>query len=227
VKIDICGDCTTIWFDAGELDTLNGIKPKLRRVQMKKNAVKMEAHVDPESTLVMIRKGAGAILLLIGLGWYAGSGNFCSLVVGLLLAIGGGILALTTAPETGLEGGACSRCGLNKTIGWTCQRAGCEAPICTTCRSVGDDPVETYVKTLGGGALMVAGGVLGIGLLFITEGAAGELGFAPAALGAELIFGGEDGGPCKPRKHACDDEEGGGSNTPSHRSWLGWEWDFL
>jgi hypothetical protein len=74
---------------------------------------------------------------------------------------------------------------------------------------------------------MVAGGVLGIGLLFITEGAAGELGFAPAALGAELIFGGEDGGPCKPRKHACDDEEGGGSNTPSHRSWLGWEWDFL
>ena len=194
VKIDICGDCTTIWFDAGELDTLNGIKPKLREVQMKKNAVKMEAHVDPESTPVMMRRGAGAILLLIGLGWYAGSGggNYCSLILGLLLAIGGGILALTTAPETGLEGGACSRCGLNKTIGWTCQRAGCEAPICTTCRSVGDDPVETYVKTLGGGALMVAGGVLGLGLLIVTEGAAGGAGFAPAVLGAELAFGDDE-----------------------------------
>ena len=192
VKIDICGDCATIWFDAGELDTLNGIKPKLRRVQMKENAVKMEAHVNPESTPVTMRRGAGAILLLIGLGWYAGSGNFCSLVVGLLLAIGGGILALTTAPETGLEGGACSRCGLNKTIGWTCQRAGCEAPICTTCRSVGDDPVETYVKTLGGGALMVAGGVLGLGLFLVTEGAAGGAGFAPAFLGAELAFGDDE-----------------------------------
>jgi Zn-finger nucleic acid-binding protein len=194
VKIDICGDCATIWFDAGELDTLNGIKPKLRQVQMKKNAVKMEAHVDPESTPVMMRRGAGAILLLIGLGWFAGSGpgSFCSPVLGLLLAIGGGILALTTAPETGLEGGACSRCGLNKTIGWTCQRAGCEAPICTTCRSVGDDPVETYVKTLGGGALMVAGGVLGLGLLIVTEGAAGGAGFAPAVLGAELAFGDDE-----------------------------------
>jgi len=191
VKIDICGDCATIWFDAGELDTLNGIKPKLRRVQMKENAMKMEAHVNPESTPVTMRRGAGALILLIGLGW-AVSGNFCSLALGLLLAIGGGILALTTAPETGLEGGACSRCGLNKTIGWTCQRAGCEAPICTTCRSVGDDPVETYVKTLGGGALVVAGGVLGIGLLIVTEGAAGEAGFVPAALGAELIFGDED-----------------------------------
>ena len=191
VKIDICGDCATIWFDAGELDALNGIKPKLREVKMGTSAVKMEAHVNPENTPVTMRRGAGAILLLIGLG-LAGSGTFCSLVLGLLLAIGGGILAITTAPEAGLEGGACSRCGLNKTIGWTCQRAGCEAPICTTCRSVGDDPVETYVKTLGGGALVVAGGVLGIGLLFITEGAAGEAGFIPAALGAELIFGDDE-----------------------------------
>ena len=191
VKIDICGDCATIWFDAGELDTLNGIKPKLRRVQMKENAMKMEAHVNPESTPVTMRRGAGALILLIGLGW-AVSGDFCSLALGLLLAIGGGILALTTAPETGLEGGACSRCGLNKTIGWTCQRAGCEAPICTTCRSVGDDPVETYVKTLGGGALMVAGGVLGLGLLIVTEGAAGGAGFAPAAMGAELAFGDDE-----------------------------------
>ena len=34
--------------------------------------------------------------------------------------------------------------------------------------------------------------MLGIGLLFITEGAAGEAGFVPAALGAELLFGDED-----------------------------------
>ena len=193
VKIDICGDCATIWFDAGELDILNGIKPKLRRVQMGKSAVKKEAHVDPESIPVKMRTGAGFILLLIGLGWaFDGGGEFCSLILGLLLAVGGGILALTTAPETGLERRVCSRCGHNRNIGWTCQRSGCEAPICTTCRSVGDDPAAKYVKTLGGGALMVAGGVLGLGLFIVTEGAAGEAGFIPAAMGAELAFGDEE-----------------------------------
>ena len=187
VKIDICGDCATIWFDVGELDALNGIKPKLREVKMGGSAVKKEAHVDPGRPLVQMRMGIGAILLFIGIGW-AGSGGFGSLVLGLLLAIGGGILAVTTAPETGLEKGACSRCGIpNQTIGWTCQRAGCEAPICTTCRSVGDDPAETYVKTLGGGALMVAGGVLGLGLLIATEGLVGNLALAPAAVGYELL----------------------------------------
>lgn len=187
VKIDICGDCATIWFDVGELDALNGIKPKLREVKMGGSAVKKEAHVDPGRPLVQMRMGIGAILLFIGIGW-AGSGGFGSLVLGLLLAIGGGILAVTTAPETGLEKGACSRCGIpNQTIGWTCQRAGCEAPICTTCRSVGDDPAETYVKTLGGGALMVAGGVLGLGLLIATEGLVGDLALAPAAVGYELL----------------------------------------
>jgi len=193
VKIDICGDCTTIWFDAGELDTLNGIKPKLQEVKMGGSAMKIEAHVDPESTPANMRRGAGAILLFIGLGWAFGSGDFCSLVLGLLLAIGGGILALTTAPETGLEKGVCFRCGLgSKTIGWTCQRGGCEAPICTTCRSVGDDPAAQYVKTLGAGAVMVAGGVLGLGLLIITEGAVGEFALVPAAVGYELITDEDD-----------------------------------
>ena len=39
---------------------------------------------------------------------------------------------------------------------------------------------------------MVAGVVLGIGLLVVTEGAAAEAGFLPAAAGYELISGDDD-----------------------------------
>jgi len=193
VKIDICGDCATTWFDAGELDALNGIKPKLRKVEMEDSADKITAVVDDSSFSVTSRRAAGVFLALLGLMLLGAGSGACWSITSLLVIIGGAILAATVAPETGLEKGACSRCGLeDETIGWTCQRAGCEAPICTTCRSVGDDPVETYVKTLGGGALMVAGGVLGLGLLIVTEGAAGGAGFAPAVLGAELAFGDDE-----------------------------------
>ena len=193
VKIDICGDCATIWFDAGELDTLNGIKPKLRKVEMEDSADKITAVVDHSSLSVRSRRAAGAFLVLLGLMWMVAAAGACGFWISLLVIIGGAILALTVAPKTGLEKGACSRCGIpNQTMGWTCQRAGCEAPICTTCRSVGDDPAAKYVKTLGGGALMVAGGVLGLGLFIVTEGAAGEAGFIPAAMGAELAFGDEE-----------------------------------
>jgi len=193
VKIDICGGCATIWFDAGELDALNGIKPKLREVKMDGTATKMEVQLDYTDKQHSGRRWVGVILGGIGLFWAFGGGDFCSLALGLLLAVGGGILAFTTSPETGLELGVCSRCGLEgKTIGWTCQRGGCEAPICTTCRSVGDDPAEKYVKTLGGGAIMVAGGVLGLGLFIATEGLVGEVALAPAALGAELVFSDEE-----------------------------------
>jgi hypothetical protein len=58
---------------------------------------------------------------------------------------------------------------------------------------VGEDPAAQYVKTLGGGALMVAGVVLGIGLLVVTEGAVVE-GFLPAAAGYELISDDEEEG---------------------------------
>jgi len=205
VKIDICGDCATIWFDAGELDALNGIKPKLREVKMDGTATKMEVQLDYTDKQHSGRRWVGVILGGIGLFWAFGEnewmsidsievGDICSLALGLLLAVGGGILAFTTSPETGLELGVCSRCGLEgKTIGWTCQRGGCEAPICTTCRSVGEDPAAQYVKTLGGGALMVAGVVLGIGLLVVTEGAVVE-GFLPAAAGYELISDDEEEG---------------------------------
>ena len=188
VKIDVCGDCATIWFDVGELDALNGIKPKLRKVEMEDSADKITAVVDHSSLSVRSRRAAGAFLVLLGLMWMGAAAGACGFWISLLVVIGGAILALTVAPKTGLEKGACSRCGIpNQTIGWTCQRAGCEAPICTTCRSVGDDPAETYVKTLGGGALMVAGGVLGLGLLIATEGLVGNLALAPAAVGYELL----------------------------------------
>jgi hypothetical protein len=190
--VDVCGDCATVWFDVGELDALNGIKPKLQNISMKEGAEKIEAQVDTSSPRVQMRRAGGALLLLAGLGW-ALRGGWIAGPLGFLLAIGGGILVLTKSPETGLERGLCSRCDLEgRTIGWTCQRAGCEAPICTTCRSVGQDPAAQYVKTLGGGALMVAGVVLGIGLLVVTEGAAAEAGFLPAAAGYELISGDDD-----------------------------------
>ena len=183
VKIDICGDCATIWFDAGELDALNGIKPKLREVKMDGTATKIEAQLDSSEKQHSGRMAAGLMLGGLGLFWAFGVGDLCSFTLGSLLAIGGGILAFTTPPETGLELGVCSRCGLgSKTIGWTCQRAGCEAPICTTCRSVGEDPAAQYVKTLGGGAVMVAGGVLGLGLLLVTEGAVGALSYTQLTL---------------------------------------------
>ena len=192
VIVDVCGDCATVWFDVGELDALNGIKPKLQNISMKEGAEKIEAQVDTSSPSLQMRKAGGALLLLAGLGW-ALRGGWIAGPLGLLLAIGGGILVLTKSPETGLERGLCSRCDLEgMTIGWTCQRGGCEAPICTTCRSVGQDPAAQYVKTLGGGALMVAGVVLGVGLLVVTEGALAEAGFYPAAAGYELISEDDD-----------------------------------
>ncbi|MCK5868903.1 MAG: zf-TFIIB domain-containing protein, partial [Candidatus Thalassarchaeum sp.] len=194
VKIDICGDCATTWFDAGELDALNGIKPKLRKVEMEDSADKITAVVDDSSFSVTSRRAAGVFLALLGLMLLGAGSGACWSITSLLVIIGGAILAATVAPETGLEKGACSRCGLeDETIGWTCQRAGCEAPICTTCRSAGQDPAAQYVKTLGGGALMVAGVVLGIGLLVVTEGAVAE-GFLPAAAGYELISDDEEEG---------------------------------
>jgi Zn-finger nucleic acid-binding protein len=194
VKIDICGDCATTWFDAGELDALNGIKPKLRKVEMEDSADKITAVVDDSSFSVTSRRAAGVFLALLGLMLLGAGSGACWSITSLLVIIGGAILAATVAPETGLEKGACSRCGLeDETIGWTCQRAGCEAPICTTCRSAGQDPAAQYVKTLGGGALMVAGVVLGIGPLVVTEGAVAE-GFLPAAAGYELISDDEEEG---------------------------------
>ena len=158
VIVDVCGDCATVWFDVGELDALNGIKPKLQNISMKEGAEKIEAQVDTSSPRVQMRRAGGALLLLAGLGW-ALRGGWIAGPLGLLLAIGGGILVLTKSPETGLERGLCSRCDLEgMTIGWTCQRAGCEAPICTT----------------------------------VTEGAAAEAVFYPAAAGYELISEDDD-----------------------------------
>ena len=66
VKIDICGDCATTWFDAGELDALNGIKPKLRKVEMEDSADKITAVVDDSSFSVTSRRAAGVFLALLG-----------------------------------------------------------------------------------------------------------------------------------------------------------------
>jgi Zn-finger nucleic acid-binding protein len=105
VKIDVCGDCATIWFDVGELDALNGIKPKLRKVEMEDSADKITAVVDHSSLSVRSRRAAGAFLVLLGLMWMVAAAGACGFWISLLVIIGGAILALTVAPKTGLEKG--------------------------------------------------------------------------------------------------------------------------
>ena len=68
VIVDVCGDCATVWFDVGELDALNGIKPKLQNVSMKEEPVKIEAQVDTGSPRKQMRRVGGGLILLFGLG---------------------------------------------------------------------------------------------------------------------------------------------------------------
>ena len=63
VIIDSCENCPTFWFDAGELDLLNGIQPKLRGVffEPESNRLIDDKTLTEEDLYrkTMIRKGAG------------------------------------------------------------------------------------------------------------------------------------------------------------------------
>ena len=48
VVIDSCRNCPTFWFDAGELDLLNGIKPKFRKNDPKKVRLLEDQTLSPE-----------------------------------------------------------------------------------------------------------------------------------------------------------------------------------
>jgi len=184
VQIDICGDCATTWFDAGELEALRGIKPKVKEVRIEDSSEKIESVHPVESSALTPRKMAGAGLVLLGvIVGTSGGGGFCFGLLGGVIALGGLIGLSSKSPEAGLSGGECAKCrGTASRLAWTCQRAGCDARICTECRSAGSDPVETYARVVGGLALTVVGGAAGIGLALALKTpeplALGAIGFA-------------------------------------------------
>jgi Zn-finger nucleic acid-binding protein len=190
VQIDICGDCATTWFDAGELEALRGIKPKVKEVRIEDSSEKIESVHPVESSALRPRVmgGAGLVLLGVILGT-SGGGGFCFGLLGGVVALGGLIMLSSKSPEAGLSSGECAKCrGTASRLAWTCQRAGCDARICTKCRSAGSDPAEAYARVVGGLALTVVGGAAGVGLALALKTP------EPLALGAAgfAVFGGDD-----------------------------------
>ena len=165
VIIDSCENCPTFWFDAGELDLLNGIQPKLRGVffEPESNRLIDDKTLTEEDLYrkTMIRKGAGfGVLVFAAL--IASLGEPVLILAAGILGIGGIIAMLSSDPEQTLAKGTCDKClKENKSLAWNCQRGGCWAHICTDCQTVDVDPVEAYAKTLG----KVAVGVVMVGIV--------------------------------------------------------------
>ena len=175
VVIDSCRDCPTFWFDAGELDLLNGIKPKFRRNDPKKVRLLEDQTLSPEdlSKKETVRRVFGG-LGLIGAFVIGSGGGLLMQFVAAIIGIGAVIAIFTKNPEIALATGTCDKClESDKLLAWNCQSGGCWAHICSDCQSVGDDPVEAYARTLGKvavGAVIV--GVAGA-LVIATEGSMG------------------------------------------------------
>ena len=175
VIIDSCSNCPSFWFDAGELDLLNGIKPKLRGSNYDKKTVRLLE--DPTLTQEdfqrkkIVRRVAGGLTVL-GAIWFGLESNDIGKIAAGILGIGGLIAMFSSNPEQALVTGTCDKCWKpDKLLAWNCQRGGCWAHICSDCESIGDDPVETYAKTLGAIALGVL--VVGVGAAAISSGGAG------------------------------------------------------
>ena len=170
VQIDICGDCATTWFDAGELEALRGIKPKVKEIRIEDSSEKIASVHQVEASALTPRKMAGAGLILLGGLVVFDGGGFCFGTLGVVVALGGLIVLASESPEAGLSSGVCAKCwGTASRLAWTCQRAGCDAKICTECRSAGSDPAEGYARLVGGLALTVVGGAAGIGLAMVFK----------------------------------------------------------
>jgi Zn-finger nucleic acid-binding protein len=170
VIIDSCENCPTFWFDAGELDLLNGIQPKLRGVffEPESNRLIDDKTLTEEDLYrkTMIRKGAGFGVLAFA-AYLASQGDPVLIFAAGILGLGGIIAMLSGNPDQALAKGTCDKClKENKSLAWNCQRGGCWAHICTDCQTVGADPVETYAKTLGQVAVGVI--IVGVGVLAIA-----------------------------------------------------------
>ena len=172
VIIDSCSNCPSFWFDAGELDLLNGITPKLRGSNYDKKTVRLLE--DPTLTQEdfqrkqIVRRVLGGLTVL-GAIWFGLESNDIGKIAAGILGIGGLIAMFSSNPEQALATGTCDKCWEpDKLLAWNCQRGGCWAHICSDCESIGDDPVETYAKTLGAIALGVV--VLGVGVAAISSG---------------------------------------------------------
>ena len=175
VIIDSCSNCPSFWFDAGELDLLNGITPKLRETNYDKTTVRLLE--DPTLTKEdfqrkqIVRRFLGGLTVLGAL-WLGLESDILGQIVGGILGLGGLIAMFSDNPEQALATGTCDKCWEpDKLLAWNCQRGGCWAHICSDCESIGNDPVETYAKTLGAIALGVL--VVGVGAAAISSGGAG------------------------------------------------------
>ena len=175
VVIDSCSNCPTFWFDAGELDLLNGIQPKMRDVNYDPRSNRLME--DPSLTedflkkKDMERKAIGGLIIILSLAFAGSMGLMGKAFMGLI-GLGGLIAVLSKNPKQNLTVGTCDKClKENKSLAWNCQRGGCWAHICNDCQTIGDDPVKTYAKTLGTVAVGTVGVGLGVALLFATDGA--------------------------------------------------------
>ncbi len=173
VIIDSCENCPTFWFDAGELDLLNGIKPKARTYDSESNRLIDDQTLTEEDIKrkMTIRRLSGLGVLVFSVMMMA-DGGIIMTALGAILGLGGIIAMLSSDPEKSLNKGTCDKClTKNKFLAWNCQNGGCWAHICTDCQTIGSDPVETYAKTLGKvavGTVVVGVGV--IALVAIAEG---------------------------------------------------------
>ena len=167
VVIDSCRNCPTFWFDAGELDLLNGIKPKFRKNDPKKVRLLEDQTLSPEdlSKKETVRRVLGG-LGLIGAFAIGSGGGLLMQFVAAIIGIGAIIAIFTKNPEIALATGTCDKClEADKLLAWNCQSGGCWAHICSDCQSIGEDPVEVYAKTLG--QVAVGTVVVGVGVLAV------------------------------------------------------------
>jgi len=191
VVIDSCRNCPTFWFDAGELDLLNGIKPKFRKNDPKKVRLLEDQTLSPEdlSKKETVRRVLGG-LGLIGAFAIGSGGGLLLQFVAAIIGIGAIIAIFTKNPEIALATGTCDKClEADKSLAWNCQSGGCWAHICSDCQSIGDDPVEVYAKTLG--QVAVGTVVVGVGVLAVFAALeSGGAGFVDVLDGGNVSTGG-------------------------------------
>ena len=175
VIIDSCRNCPTFWFDAGELDLLNGIKPKFRtndpeKVRLLEDQTLTSDDLKKRGNMRRILGGFG----LLGAFAIGSGGELLIQFVAVIIGVGAIIAIFTKNPEIALATGTCDKClESDKLLAWNCQTGGCWAHICSDCQSVGEDPVEVYARTLGKVAVGTVIVGVGLGVVIATKGSTG------------------------------------------------------